>query len=517
MRVRNGSITVAAREPGHEAKEIELKLAFDPADAALILAHPILEAGDPAPKMREPISIYYDTGDDVLRKAGVFLRVRATSEGYVQTIKTAGVAAEFLERHEWEQALSSHEPDLALAEGTALAPLLTPAVRAALGPRFHTRFRRKTYHIKRDATEIEVAIDQGEITAGVDATPISELELELKTGHTRELFQLARALAESAPLTLAVKTKAERAFELIDGGDHDVEKASNLEITPDMTAGHAFRTIARNCLRQIVVNTPAMRAGHPEALHQLRIGLRRLRAGLAVFAGIAADGAREHIMDELRWIARELGPARDLDVFEADVLAPLRAAHPDDPEVAAAQRDFAAKRAAAYARAAGAAGSSRFRIALIDLTAWIETGAWADDRTPDEALANVAKHAAAELSRLRRRVKKRGRNLRDLSVADRHRLRIRAKRLRYATEFFTATFQGKKCDKRRAKSLTALKDLQDALGTLNDLATRRILLAAEAPERQSHEPGESEPEERRLLKEAERAYARFAKVKSFWK
>jgi CHAD domain-containing protein len=129
----------------------------------------------------------------------------------------------------------------------------------------------------------------------------------------------------------------------------------------------------------------------------------------------------------------------------------------------------------------------------------------------------VAKHAAAELSRLRRRVKKRGRNLRDLSVADRHRLRIRAKRLRYATEFFTATFQGKKCDKRRAKSLTALKDLQDALGTLNDLATRRILLAAEAPERQSHEPGESEPEERRLLKEAERAYARFAKVKSFWK
>jgi CHAD domain-containing protein len=118
---------------------------------------------------------------------------------------------------------------------------------------------------------------------------------------------------------------------------------------------------------------------------------------------------------------------------------------------------------------------------------------------------------------LRRRVKKRGKTLRDLSVADRHRLRIRAKRLRYASEFFTATFQGKKSDKRREKSLTALKDLQDALGTLNDLSTRRILLAAEAPDAPSHEPGESEPEERRLLKDAERASGRFATVKPFWK
>ena len=84
----SGVVTVVARKPEHEAKEIELKLAFDPADAPRILAHPIIEAAHAAPKRRELITIYYDTGDETLRKAGVFLRVRATGDGYVQTVKT---------------------------------------------------------------------------------------------------------------------------------------------------------------------------------------------------------------------------------------------------------------------------------------------------------------------------------------------------------------------------------------------------------------------------------------------
>src|SRR3990170_780283 len=71
---------------------------------------------------------------------------------------------------------------------------------------------------------------------------------------------------------------------------------------------------------------------------------------LQIFVG---DEDLEKIKAELRWITRELGPARDLDVFAADVLAPLRASHPEDEGIAAAHRDFEERRAAAYASAAG--------------------------------------------------------------------------------------------------------------------------------------------------------------------
>jgi triphosphatase len=506
---------VVAGKSEHGAKEIELKLAFDPADTPRILAHPILEGSHAAPETRELISIYYDTGDDVLRRAGVFLRVRSTGDGYVQTIKTARSAAEVFERDEWERAVSSHEPDLSAVEGTALAPLLSPEVCASLQPRFHTRFVRKTYGIRRDATEIELAIDQGEITAGVKATPISELELELKSGEKRVLFLLAKELAETVPLSLAVKSKAERGFELVDGGEHGVEKAEDVTIAPDMTVAEAFRTVGRSGLRQIIANASAVHDGCPEALHQMRIGLRRLRAGIALFADVLAGEELDDIKDKLKWITQELGPARDLDVFAADVLEPLRAAHPDDAELAVAYRDFVERRAAAYTRAIGAVSSDRFRKTLLDIAAWIETGAWGAE---EKAQSPVVTYATRALTRLRRKVKKRDGNLRDLSVGERHKLRIAAKRLRYATEFFAATFPGKKSAKRREKSLEALKTLQDSLGVLNDIATREAMLATgEGVLLPPSLPTAAPDEEEKRLKESKRAYARFAKVKAFWK
>jgi inorganic triphosphatase YgiF len=504
---------VVAGKSEHEAKEIELKLDFDPADAPRILFHPGLAGSDAEPETRELISIYYDTGDDVLRRAGVFLRVRSTGDGYVQTIKT-GRQAEFLERDEWEQTVPTHEPDLSAVEGTALAPLLSAEVRGSLQPRFHTRFVRKTYRIRRDTSEIELAVDQGEITAGVKATPISELELELKAGDKRALFLLAGELAETVPLNLAVKTKAERGFELLDGGDHSVEKAGDVAIAPNMTVVDAFRTVGRSCLRQIVANAPAVRGGRPEALHQMRIGFRRLRAGIVLFGDVLAGDELDTIKDKLRWIAQELGPARDLDVFAADVLGPLRAAHPDDAELAAAERDFVERRAAAYARAIGAVASDRFRKTLLCVAAWIETGAWG---ARDREQSPVADYAAKALSRLRRKAKKRGGKLRDLSADERHKLRIAAKRLRYATEFFAATFPGKKRAKRHAESLASLRELQDSLGLLNDIATREIMLAAGEEALPQHILMAAPGDEAKLLKESERAYERFAKIKAFWK
>ena len=284
---------------------------------------------------------------------------------------------------------------------------------------------------------------------GPRATPISEVELELKRGATAELFRLARALAETVPLRLAVKTKSERGFELLADADFAVEKAGDLDIKPEVTIADAFRAIARNCLRQIIVNEPAMCAGRAEALHQMRVGLRRLRAAISIFADVLGESGEERIKAELRWITQELGPARDLDVFAADVLKPLQAAHPDDEGVGAAHRDFEERRKTAYARAAGSVRSDRFRNALLDIAEWIEVGAWGSREIAASGL--IAPYAAKELARLRKQIKKRGADLRQRSVHQRHRLRIRAKRLRYAIEFFASTFPGEKNMRRRAE------------------------------------------------------------------
>lgn len=503
---------VTTEKPAQSWKEVELKLEFAPDDADLIASHPIL--ADTMPDARELISTYYDSEDGALRRAGIFLRVRATGDGYVQTIKTAGDEAEFLERSEWECSLPTYVPDLEAAAGTPLEPLLTPEVREGIRPRFHTRFRRKAYHLRHDGAEIEVAMDQGEVTAGVKAAPICELELELKTGDRSALFSLANALAQTVPLTLGVKTKAERGFELLDGGDNAVEKSRAVEVTPDMTSAEAFRAVARNCQRQIVVNAPATLDGRPEALHQMRVGLRRLRAAITLFRDVVADQHCAAIKDSLKWIGGELGPARDLDVFIAGVLEPQRAAHPDNPDLEAVYRDFMERRAAAYSRAVEAVGSSRFRSTLLDLGAWIEIGDWQDNALAKEP---VKTFAAEKLARLRRTIKKKGKHLRDLSVAERHSLRIRAKRFRYATEFFAATFTGKKSAKRQKKQLAALESIQDALGALNDIATRHALLTVDGKDVSPVTPGEDRAEEQKWLKESERAYARFADVKPFWK
>ncbi len=510
---------MSAHEPQRYSKEVELKFEFGPADTARIASHPVLRESLAPPEERDLISVYFDTSDFALREAGVYLRVRDTGTGYVQTIKSMKSEAP-MERHEWEREIPSTRPKFDSAEGTALAPLLTPEVRASLRPLFETLVKRKTFLVATGDSEIEAAIDEGEIVSGQRRRPILELELELKRGETGELFRLARALAETLPLRLAMKTKAERGYELVEGGTHDVEKAAELDVKPNMTSGEAFRTIARSCLRQIIVNEPAMCRGHAEALHQMRIGLRRLRAAISIFDDVVADQDQERIKAELKWITQELGPARDLDVFAADVLKPLLAAHPADEKVAATHRDLEERRAAAYARAAGSARSDRFRNAVLDLVEWVEVGCWSVDDDEERKVRRtrpVAEHAKRKLARLRKRVKK-GADLRHQSVRKRHKLRIRAKRLRYATEFFAGTFEGEASAKRRAEALSALKDMQDALGGLNDIATRHTLIVhgAEHDGDGSEQPSPGAQAET-LLHKAEEAFARFVQVKAFWK
>jgi triphosphatase len=502
---------------GSEPRELELKLEFDPADRGKIEAHPLLAATQPERQIL--ISVYYDTGDLDLQKARVALRGRKLGTRYVQAIKAMNGTAQLFERPEWEHEVSGRDPDLSLATNTALEPLLTETVRAALQPLFRTRIERTVYRLPSNGSVVEVALDDGEIEAAERWSPVHELELELKQGSPKELFRLARRLAAALPLRLAVKTKAERGYELAGGAALTAEKAERLELDASTTCQHAFRAIGENCLRQIVVNEPGMCAGEAEALHQMRVGLRRLRAAIAVFAKVVADSEQDRIKGELKWITTELGPARDLDVFAADVLKPPGKNQVETASLAESRRVFALNRAKAYAAAVGSVRSDRFRNVLLDIAEWIEVGPWTVDVARAARRARpVTKHAAEWLARTRKRVRNKGASLRELDIAERHKLRIKAKNLRYAIEFFAGVFPGDQTAKRREAALASLKELQDSLGGLNDLAAREALvanghdLAHHAVDLLASKQAEMD----RLLDRAEAAHANFAKVKAFW-
>jgi triphosphatase len=498
------------------AREWELKFELDTTDADRIAAHPLLAAS--AAEMRTLTSVYFDTEDFALRNAGVSLRVRDTGRGHVQTIKAGGRA--LFDRPEWEQRVGGCIPDLQAAQATGLAPLLDARVRERLRAQFRTCIDRTVYRVTRNGSDIELALDRGEIEAGANRAPIREMELELKRGDPAELFRLAREMARSVPLGLGVRTKAERGYALLESERGEAEKAAPVKLAPGLTCGEAFRAIAQNCLRQIIANELALCAGNAEALHQMRIGLRRLNAAIGAFDEMVAGPEQETIKAELKWISKALGPARDLDVFAVEVLMPLSVAKGSDANFADTHRAFMERRAKAYANATACVRSDRFRGVVLDLAEWIEVGRWTGDSGPSLARNRpVNEYAVQLLGRLRKRIRKRDRALQELNPRQRHKLRIRAKTLRYTVEFFASLFPGPGPKERRQEALAALKALQDALGALNDLAAREALaadghdLSDEAARLLTSEDGKAEG----LLKEAQTAHARFAKVKSFWK
>lgn len=500
-----------------EPREFELKLEFDPADRAGIEAHPLLAASHQ--EKETLISVYYDTSDLVLQKARVALRVRKKGAHYVQAIKAMNGTAQLFERPEWEHEIAGEEPDLSLAAGTALEPLLDERVRSELRPVFRTRVERVVYRLPSNGSDVEVAVDEGEIEAAHRWHPVHEVELELKHGDPAELFRLARCLAAVIPLRLAVKTKSERGYELVEDAVQPFEKAARVELDKDASSSQAFRAIAQNCLRQIIGNEPGMCAGEVEALHQMRVGLRRLRAAIAVFAKMVADSEQDRIKGELKWITNELGPARDLDVFAAEVLKPLGKRHTDDADHAETHRVLAENRAKAYAAAISSVRSDRFRSLLLDVAEWSEVGPWTkDDSGRSRRERPVQEHAAKVLAKMSKYIRKKGAVLRELDPEKRHKVRIRAKNLRYAIEFFAGVLPDDKKAKRRDAALSALRELQDALGALNDLAAREALVA-NGHELAKHAAGllaSKEAEVHRLLDRAKAAHADFTKVKSFW-
>src|SRR5262245_4008031 len=516
------------------SKEIEVKLEVPPASLPRLAKIPRLRAlKKPAERAME-ISVYFDTDKRKLHKKGLMLRVRRVGDRYIQTIKSAG-HSDLFERDEWESEVNGAMPDLRLAQGTALEPLLSRKFCRQLKPIFETRVRRKTYPLTDGNSHIALTLDQGEIDTGDRSKPLCEIELELKRGHEAELFEVARELTHAVAGQLALKSKSDRGYELLEGSEAAPVKAAPIDLSRGTSTRDAFKAIGLACLKQVIDNVPPLLVEDPEGVHQVRVGLRRLRAAMSLFADVLQDPQTAALKEELKWLTGELGPARELDVLVTRVVAPVKRRHSRLQGISGLSRDLAQQRAAAGARAQDAAQSERFRALTLEVARWLEAGQWRrpqDDLVRDRGDVPIEISAVDQLTRRFKRIRKKGKMLTRLDARRRHKLRIQAKKVRYASEFFAGLFPGKKASKRREKFLSALEDVQDCLGELNDIAVHEDRIMAVADESRRNRGHRGSPkrafaaglltgrEDARLdaaLQNAAEAHAALARIKPFWR
>lgn len=252
-------------------------------------------------------------------------------------------------------------------------------------------------------------------------------------------------------------------------------KAGPLKLSSRMNVEQAFRCIVRSCLDQVEANESGVTKFHDvESLHQLRIGLRRLRAALAMFKDIIRLPADlEH---ELEWAVEQLGPARDWDVLLESTLPRISKENEDQSRLAGVARAAQERVHALHAQAGGAVKSERYRNLMQALEDWLDKRGWREALAASRKARlkmRVMDFADAILEQDQQRLLRRGRKLRRSTPQDRHRLRIAAKRSRYAAEFLASLYPGK----RVRPYVAALTSLQDELGWMNDAVVADRLLS----------------------------------------
>lgn len=479
--------------------EIELKLEFDSADRTRLLA---MLAVSSAGTERHLISTYFDTPGSDIAHAGYTLRVRRDGRLRVQAVKCLAAGAGLFARPEWEHALHGDRPLFDQRSG----PLIEAVgidVLERVEPVFATDVQRIRFLMDSDEAAIEVAIDEGAVRGSGRTEPLCELELELRRGVPLALFDLARALNERVPLRLGVRSKAERGYALADCAPSAV-RAEAIGLDSGGNAADAFCIIAQACIRQFRLNeAELLDTGGAEALHQARVGLRRLRSAFAIFRPLIAGDARAELLSaEIRWLAAELGNVRNVDV-----LIPRFRGDTRDLLVAARDRAFRHVRAEL--------DGARTRLLMIDLSEWLALGAWRTQAQRPERLGQSIRAFARDVLETRRaRLARRGVGLAEHSREDRHKIRIEAKKLRYAVEFFASLYADEKARRRHDKFLKALEALQRELGELNDLAIGRVVLDGLGID--AALPGAGTRRRRHLLAQAEHSHHALKHAKCFW-
>jgi inorganic triphosphatase YgiF len=488
----------------HLERELKFRL-----DALAVARVPRLLPFAAPPRKSRLDTVYYDTPDLRLQRAGAALRLRRAGHKWLQTLKLPqGPQGALASRAEWEMAAPKGRLDCALfprEDVRAASGLDMVRLARRLRPVFATRFERRSGPLALGhGVRAEACIDRGVIEAGSKREQILELELELKEGEIGPLVGLAEGLVQPLGLRIETASKAERGYRLSESaGLPPPAKWSQPPIAENAAASDAFGALCSAALAQIGANASGVvEARDPEYLHQIRVGVRRLRSALHAFRRLLRGSQAKAAERPLKGMMQIWGAARDWDVF-CETLADAAA----DPVLLARARQ---KRSYARRAAAATAGSAGFHQAQLRMLRWLHRDPWKSDAARAERLARFAREA---LARLHARVLEDARKVDWRDERRRHQVRIRVKRLRYACDFFSGCFPHQAV----LPFIARLASLQDTLGELNDVAVGKRLIAEIAL------AGEGSAvrrwlgaRERELIGSLEPAWNAFAAKRPFW-
>ena len=288
--------------------EIELKF-IATADAAANLADNLAQWPSEHSNGQKLSNTYFETADNQLRHWDMGLRIRGFGDSYEMTLKTAGQTVGGLhQRPEYNVALT--EPVLDIQRLPAeVWPENTDldALQQQLQPMFSTNFVREKWVVTYQNSEIEVALDQGDIVAGELSEPLHEIELELKKGQRDDLLAFAEELAKHDGLRLGSLSKAARGYALAKGNPpRELRPLPVLSVKPKTTVEQGMQSAFQLALSQWQYHEELWLRGNPEALGEIRIALETLRQTFSLYGSLVPRKASSALRQKLTALEEKL-------------------------------------------------------------------------------------------------------------------------------------------------------------------------------------------------------------------
>ncbi|MCI4397426.1 MAG: CHAD domain-containing protein [Acidobacteria bacterium] len=419
--------------------------------------------------------IYFDTQNGAFYRAGARLRLRIVEGQRSWQLEIGG--GEFLE---------APDVDGAFAPG----PLREAAAEIAKGrlllPQARVRSRGVTFVIEGFAeSSFDAALlhetfakPQGGWLEGRRA-----LEITQRSGAPEELLRLGTLLRGGPGLAETEGDALEAALSALGLPLPGAPIPEALKVKPDDTVALAARKVLAQQAYRMWANTQGTIDDlDPEFLHDLRVAARRARSALRLFAIALGPRRCESLHAEIGSMARLLGAVRDLDVFSERLQSRMERASAGAESRHWLEAYLKERRAEARDALVPALLSKRYEALLARAKRLASTPA--PLRSRGLAALPAAKAASLFIGAASKRVLKQGRAVAGApEPAQLHRLRILAKRLRYATEFFRPVLGDG-----AGEYLISLINLQDCLGAHQDAIAATAFLQEAARQAAANAP-----------------------------
>ncbi len=354
--------------------------------------------------------------------------------------------------------------------------------------------------------------------AGIDESEaVAEVVLALETGSPLALFDLAIAINEYQGVRFTDRKIPEVGYRLhrprLGKG---VTKDARPGLSIDISVLDAFRAVMSETLDHLLSNQELLLANSPDAVHQTRVALRRIRATLRAFKDVLPYGQAEAFNGELRWFQQRLGATRDWQVFlEKTIPKVSTMSHPPERGLQRLHNVALGERWRATREAIDVVGSRRYARLQLQMLRWLNE--LEADTAPGESGASLLPFACRVFEKARQDMLLDQRPFSRMTPDALHARRKRGKQARYATEFFAPLWA--ESDNRQL--LTQMRLIQEKLEGTNDAVVARQLLLTLHPGRLASLMGKiiqtwSREYIRQYLGAAQSHWRRFRHCPAFW-